>query len=94
MARLKLPWDGLFSTKPSPESLGFKNELMDRGAIKGLTSELYRNLSNQDTARALDQIKEIGFYYATKSGITIAINDIQVSRTQAEYPRIGRPEGG
>ncbi len=61
-----------------PEQLDYKNQLMDRGAIKDLTSELYRNLSNEETARALDNIKEIGFYYATKSGITIAINDIQV----------------
>ncbi|MCE2500641.1 MAG: DNA-directed RNA polymerase subunit beta' [Dehalococcoidia bacterium] len=67
-----------------PDSLGFKNELMDRGAIKDLTSELYRNLSNEDTARALDRIKEIGFYYATKSGITIAINDIQVSERKQD----------
>ena len=62
-----------------PESLGYKNILMDRGAIKDLTSELHRTLANDETARVLDSIKEIGFYYATKSGITIAINDIQVS---------------
>ena len=67
-----------------PNSLGYKNELMDRGAIKDLTSELYRNLSNGETARALDRIKEIGFFYATKSGITIAINDIQVSERKLD----------
>ena len=67
-----------------PNSLGFKNELMDRGAIKDLTSELYRSLNNEETARALDHIKEIGFYYATKSGITIAINDIQVSERKQD----------
>ena len=61
-----------------PDQLGYKNQLMDRGAIKNLTSELYRNLANEETARALDAIKEMGFFYATKSGITIAINDIQV----------------
>ncbi|CAI8040173.1 DNA-directed RNA polymerase subunit beta', partial [Geodia barretti] len=61
-----------------PDSLGYKNQVMDRGAIKDLTSELYRNLTNVETAQALDKIKEMGFYYATKSGITIAINDIQV----------------
>ena len=73
-----------------PDSLGFKNRLMDRGAIKDLTSELYRNLSNDETARALDRIKEMGFYYATKSGITIAINDIQVSeRKQAILAEAG-----
>ena len=74
-----------------PTSLGYKNELMDRGAIKDLTSELYRNLSNEETARALDRIKEIGFFYATKSGITIAINDIQVSeRKQGILDTAGR----
>ena len=61
-----------------PESVGYKNVLMDRGAIKDLTSELHRSLPNVETARVLDSIKEMGFYYATKSGITIAINDIQV----------------
>ena len=62
-----------------PESVAYKNVLMDRGAIKDLTSELHRTLPNEETARVLDSIKEMGFYYATKSGITIAINDIQVS---------------
>ena len=67
-----------------PEALGYKNQLMDRGAIKDLTSELYRSLSNEETAKALDSIKEMGFYYATKSGITIAINDIQVSERKQD----------
>ncbi len=67
-----------------PDALGYKNQLMDRGAIKDLTSELYRNLSNEETAIALDSIKEMGFYYATKSGITIAINDIQVSERKRD----------
>ena len=67
-----------------PESLEYKNVLMDRGAIKDLTSELHRTLSNEETARVLDRIKEIGFYYATKSGITIAINDIQVSERKRD----------
>ena len=72
-----------------PESLGYlgyepKKRLMDRGAIKNLTSELHRSLPNEETARVLDRIKEIGFYYATKSGITIAINDIQVSERKRD----------
>ena len=62
-----------------PESISFKNELMDRSAIKDLTAELYRNLSNDETADCLDKIKQLGYQYATTSGVTIAINDIQVS---------------
>ena len=62
-----------------PEPIGFQNRLMDRGSLKDLTAELYRKLSNEETAEVLDEIKDLGFHYATVSGITIAINDIQVS---------------
>jgi DNA-directed RNA polymerase subunit beta' len=67
-----------------PPSLDFKNHLMDRGALKDLTAELYRRLSNDETSEVLDQIKDLGFHYATTSGITIAINDIQVSPKKPE----------
>ena len=62
-----------------PSAIGFHNQLMDRAALKDLTATLYRDLSNEETADVLDKIKDLGFQYATKSGITIAINDIQVS---------------
>ncbi len=77
--KLETTMGRLIFNEALPSSLGYKNVLMDRGAIKDLTSELHRNLFNDETARVLDRIKEIGFFYATKSGITIAINDIQVS---------------
>jgi DNA-directed RNA polymerase subunit beta' len=62
-----------------PASLDYKNILMDRYALKDLTAELYRTLTNDETSEVLDEIKSLGFHYATVSGITIAINDIQVS---------------
>jgi DNA-directed RNA polymerase subunit beta' len=67
-----------------PSSIGFQNKLMDRGCLKELTAELYHSLTNDETAQALDAIKELGFHYATASGITIAINDIQVSVKKPE----------
>jgi DNA-directed RNA polymerase subunit beta' len=70
-----------------PTCVGFKDQVMDRGAIKDLTAELYRHLSNDETAEVLDKIKELGFHYATTSGITIAINDIQVSPHKAKILR-------
>ena len=78
--KLKTTMGRLIFNEALPDSMSYKNQLMDRGAIKDLTSELHRSLSNQETAHVLDLIKEMGFYYATKSGITIAINDIQVSQ--------------
>jgi DNA-directed RNA polymerase subunit beta' len=70
-----------------PPSLGYKNILMDRAALKDLTAELYRTLTNDETADVLDKVKSLGFHYATVSGITIAINDIQVSDKKPEILR-------
>jgi DNA-directed RNA polymerase subunit beta' len=68
-----------------PEKIGFQNILMNRAALKELTAELYRTLTNEETAEVLDGVKDLGFHYATTSGITIAINDIQVS---AKKPQV------
>jgi DNA-directed RNA polymerase subunit beta' len=68
-----------------PEKIGFQNILMNRAALKDLTAELYRTLTNEETAEVLDGVKDLGFHYATSSGITIAINDIQVS---AKKPQV------
>ena len=67
-----------------PPEVGFKNYVFNSRAIKELTTELYQKLSNDDTAEALDKIKQLGFKYATTSGITIAINDIQISGKKSE----------
>ena len=62
-----------------PPELEYKNQLMDKAALKDLASECYHTLGNQGAADVLDRVKGLGFHYATTSGLTIAINDIQVS---------------
>ena len=62
-----------------PSEIGYKNQLMDKTALKDLTGECYHGLDNERAAATLDKIKTLGFHYATTSGLTIAINDIQVS---------------
>ncbi len=66
-----------------PPELGFHNQEMDKGALRRVTAECYRVLGSEGTARALDAIKDLGFHYAAKAGITIAINDIEVSPEKA-----------
>ncbi|CAI8007915.1 DNA-directed RNA polymerase subunit beta' [Geodia barretti] len=67
-----------------PEAARIQNKLIDRSALNALTANLYRLLTNDETAEVLDRIKDLGFRYATTSGITIAINDIQVSPEKAQ----------
>ncbi len=65
-----------------PPELGFQNRLIDKSGLKQIVSECCRILSDEETARVLDSIKGLGFHYATKSGITIAMNDIEVPESK------------
>ena len=68
----------IFNEALAPE-LGFRNQELDKTALKDITAESYRMLGNDKTLEVLDAIKDLGFRYASKSGTTIAINDIEVS---------------
>ena len=61
-----------------PEDIEYRNQIMDKNALKEIAAECYRLYGNDRTANVLDSIKSIGFHYASKSGTTIAINDIKV----------------
>jgi DNA-directed RNA polymerase subunit beta' len=61
-----------------PKELGFVNKVVDKSGLKAIVAECYKILSNEGTADVLDKIKDIGFHYATTSGITIAASDIEV----------------
>jgi DNA-directed RNA polymerase subunit beta' len=67
-----------------PLELGFRNRIIDKSGLKQIVTECCRILSDEETARVLDSIKELGFHYATKSGITIAMNDIEVPESKAK----------
>ena len=73
-----------------PAELGFRNEEQDKAALKSITADCYRLLGNERTAEVLDAIKDLGFRFASKSGTTIAINDIEVSEEKETI--VGRAE--
>jgi DNA-directed RNA polymerase subunit beta' len=66
------------------EAMAYLNETMDKGSLKRLVGQLIRAYGNRVTANVLDAIKHLGFEYATRSGITIAISDIKVPERKAE----------
>ena len=61
-----------------PEPLRFVNMLQDKGKLQDLVGDAYLVMGQETTADLVDQIKEIGFQYATRSGVTIAVSDITV----------------
>ena len=61
-----------------PPEMRFINYALDKSALRKLVSEGYRQLGMEGTAELVDNIKLIGFEYATRSGVTMAIDDIHV----------------
>ena len=62
--------------------------MMKRSALKELVDECYRLLGPEETAHLVDGIKSVGFEFATRGGMTIAVSDIAMPTDKAE--RLGR----
>jgi len=67
----------------------FIQNLPDSGAVKKgflgtIISECFRRFGTMQTSVILDKIKELGFAYSTKAGITIAVADIVVPEKKQE----------
>jgi DNA-directed RNA polymerase subunit beta' len=60
-----------------PPQLRFHNKVVDKSAIRSLVSNCIDLLGNEATASVLDNLKKLGFDFATKSGISMAMNDIE-----------------
>ncbi|GAG35069.1 unnamed protein product, partial [marine sediment metagenome] len=65
-----------------PPELRFLNKVIDKAGVKQVVTDCYKLLSHEQTAALLDSIKQLGFCYATKSGTTIAMNDIEVPQSK------------
>ncbi|MGE4056699.1 MAG: DNA-directed RNA polymerase subunit beta', partial [Vicinamibacterales bacterium] len=65
-----------------PEAIPFQNDGMDRPHLRDVVALCYRELGGEATAEVVDRIKNTGFHFATRSGITIAIHEIQVPKNK------------
>ena len=65
-----------------PEGMGFYNKAIDKSDLKQIVAECYRLLDYEGMALVLDSLKRLGFQYATKSGTTIAMSDIEVPQNK------------
>jgi len=61
-----------------PDELRYINTPLDKGALQDLIGLCYRRLGRERTVQFADDIKEIGFEYATVSGVTISVFDLSV----------------
>jgi len=61
-----------------PYEVQFMNWALVKGDVKDLITEIYEYCDNDTTTEAADKIKDLGFEFATKSGYSIAVADLQI----------------
>lgn len=61
-----------------PEEIQFVNTALDKGDVKDLIAEVYDICGQDVTTDVADGIKTLGFEYAMRSGVSIAISDITI----------------
>ncbi|ASC72762.1 DNA-directed RNA polymerase subunit beta' [Halomicronema hongdechloris C2206] len=56
----------------------FRNRTIDKKQLKKLISWSFANFGTARTAQMADLIKDLGFRYATRAGVSISVEDLQV----------------
>ncbi|MGA7617082.1 MAG: DNA-directed RNA polymerase subunit beta' [Thermoanaerobaculia bacterium] len=61
-----------------PEEIPFINGLLKKKGLQELVNFAFINFGNDMTVNMLDDLKDLGFLYATKAGISIGVEDMVV----------------
>ena len=72
----------MFLYEVVPEEILFEeiNKVMDKKRLAELIDFCYRRAGNKNTVILADRLKNLGFRYATKAGISISIDDLQIPK--------------
>lgn len=56
----------------------FRNRTIDKGKLKKLISWAFTHYGTARTSRVADRLKNLGFQYATKAGVSISVDDLVI----------------
>ena len=59
-----------------PDEMGFFNQLLIKKTFGGFIGKMFMRLGNKVTAKFLDDLKDIGFKYATEGGLSVSYSDM------------------
>jgi DNA-directed RNA polymerase subunit beta' len=79
-----------------PKEIPFQNFAMTKGRINDLAMKCFEAVGQYETAEYLDRMKNLGFKYATRAGITFSSSDVispkdkdkMIAKTEKEVQKI------
>jgi DNA-directed RNA polymerase subunit beta' len=75
-----------------PREMPFVNGLLRKKGLGALVNYCYLRFGLETTVQMLDEVKALGFLYATKAGISIGIDDLIVPLNKAELVNAAEKE--
>ena len=74
----------VFFNDALPAGFGYVNEVVGQRRMGELVDRLARGFHVAEVAQSLDEIKDICFQYASRSGLTISIDDVRTPKQKTE----------
>ena len=71
-------------SKKKKHTVEFINRIVDKGGLRKLLSQIYLEWGGAKTAELANNLKNLGFKYATKAGTTISIHDLSVPKVKKQ----------
>jgi len=82
----------VFFNEVWPDSLGFVNKTGTKPVIGKMIEQCYEISGHNETVRVLDDLKDLGYEYATLSGMSIALSDMIIPQEKGEMIGAARKE--
>ncbi len=67
-----------------PKDYPFQNKVIGKKEIKEITSNVIENYTNGVACEVIDKVKDLGFEYATRSGVTWGMDDLIIPPQKKE----------
>ena len=67
-----------------PEGISFLNELLAKKRLRQIIGMCFRTVGLAETVQFLDALKDIGFSYATRGGLSVSIADVLIPMKKEE----------
>ncbi|MFN9621064.1 MAG: DNA-directed RNA polymerase subunit beta' [Synechococcaceae cyanobacterium] len=61
----------------------FRNRVIDKKALRNLVSWAYKHHGTAATAAMADELKNLGFHYATQAAVSISVDDLRIPGDKA-----------
>ncbi len=72
-----------------PADHAFVNHEIDKKGISRIVEDASNRYSTTEMARILDEVKRLGFHYATRAGVTVSVYDVVVPEQKASILAAG-----